>query len=505
MKKIKYFIFLNVFINYNIFCMNFDNFGPIDDLMKKGLNKDNLKNLGVMLNKIDGDPNEGFNFGELFKGLGKFKDILDKLGVPIKAIGEKITKGDLDYGKLLGLYNIFCESFNEGFFNLSLKDKLLQVKCFLGELSKENLEVLFSLLAILGINKQDADYILTNLLEIEDNKITDLKGIISYLASLILFNGKVSDDVKSKVVEKKDKLVILFHGMGDNAKNFYNSCYEDLSKDYDIVSVEYNNCGGLDNLDVFIKGKVEELKDTISEYDNIYIAGHSLGCFVANKFRKLLIKKFVDRKIHFIFHKGFFDLTRTQIYKDLIDKIKGIIDLIFLEDKELFYTILANLTSNYQLLKDFTMNTKFDFLEVKTGHNYIDLIDAFTIINSSEEGKNKVLFVYSENDNMVGAGGLDLYNELLRIQSANGNEKKDENKLDEKSVLTIKEIMKGLMDKNIEDITDDVFKEKGNLDVNIKEILKEGNSNVDRNNNLDAGRKTDSKNTGNPCCCFPCR
>ena len=432
MKKIKYFIFLNVFINYNIFCMNF--------------------NVESLINPI--------------------------------------------------LENIF----GEGFYELSDKEKLLAVKNNISKILKP----LSPFLGLFGLNKNMLKYSLEILENIDVNKIPyDSGGLKSYLASLILFSGEVSDDVKSEVVKKKDKIVILFHGMGDDAENFYKDCSNVFSKDYDIVSVEYNDCEGLGKLDGFIKGKVKELKNTISEYNNIYIVGHSLGCFVANKFRKKLIEEFADKKIHFIFHKGFYDLTKTPIYES-IKKFGRIINLKFLTDEE-SDNVLANLTSNYQLLKDFTMNTKFDFLEVKTGHNDIDLIDAFTIINSSEDGKNKVLFVYSENDNMVGAGGKLIHDELVNINiniNININkEEKDENKLDEKPVIDIKEIMKELMNKNIEDISDDVLKEKCNLDVNIKEILKEGSSNVDKNNNVNdgAGKKTDSNNSGNPCCCFPCR
>ena len=447
MKKIKYFIFLNVFINYNIFCMNFDNFGPIVDLMKIGL-KD--------------DPNKEVSL-------------------------SKLT-----------LESIFGKDFAE----LSDKEKLLAVKNNIPKILKP-----FSpFLGMFGLNENMLKYLLEILENIDVNKIPyDSGGLKSYLASLILFSGEVSDDVKSEVVKKKDKIVILFHGMGDDAENFYKDCSNVFSKDYDIVSVEYNDCEGLGKLDGFIKGKVKELKNTISEYNNIYIVGHSLGCFVANKFRKKLIEEFADKKIHFIFHKGFYDLTKTPIYES-IKKFGRIINLKFLTD-EVSDNVLANLTSNYQLLKDFTMNTKFDFLEVKTGHNDIDLIDAFTIINSSEDGKNKVLFVYSENDNMVGAGGKWIFDKLVNGNININKEEKDENKLDEKPVIDIKEIMKELMNKNIEDISDDVLKEKCNLDVNIKEILKEGSSNVDKNNNVNdgAGKKTDSNNSGNPCCCFPCR
>ena len=307
----------------------------------------------------------------------------------------------------------------------------------------------------LGVkDNKDANNILEEIRKIFGNiKKEDLEadnspaGIKKVLASSILFSGDNSDDYKvnidkkDKNIKKEDKLIFLFHGMGDDSGKFYGAI-QDTIKDFSVVSVEYNK-SSLSNLCDFIDRLYETYKCTIEKFHNIYILGYSFGCLIANKFRSKLLKKFQeeefqgqDRKVHFIFYKGFYDILKCPLYIGVVSMLKSFNQLYekaydtgrgfaFLKDED-SDNELVDVTSNYKLLSESRPVTMFGIENVLTGHTYFgvensEITNALNKIEvniKNNPNMNHVLFVSSKNDEMVSEGGMMLYDALVYTQGS---------------------------------------------------------------------------------------
>lgn len=298
------------------------------------------------------------------------------------------------------------------------------------------------------LNIEEIKKIFNNIDENDLNNDKSPTGIKKVLASSILFSGdkktknvEVNIDKEGKNIEKEDKLIFLFHGMGDNSGKFY-SAIQDTIKGFSVVSVEYNG-SSLSKLEDFINVLYGNYKDDIKNFTNIYILGYSFGCLIANKFRSKLLEKLKtefpdrDRKVHFIFYKGFYDILGCPVYSQVVDMLKGFNELYetvctpnkgfaFLKDRA-SDDGLADVTSNYKLLSESQQDTKFDIYPiVDTGHD-ADNNEITGALNKIEENIknnpniNHVLFVSSENDKMVSEGGRMLFNALTRPQGSAGN------------------------------------------------------------------------------------
>ena len=260
----------------------------------------------------------------------------------------------------------------------------------------------------------------------------------------MLFSGdkktkdvEVNIDKEADAINKEDKLIFLFHGMGDDSGKFYGAIQNEIAG-FSVVSVEYNG-SSLSNLDTFIGNLYRTYKGTIEKFHNIYILGYSFGCLIANKFRSKLLEEFrgnefkgQDRKVHFVFYKGFYDISRCPLYTDVISRLIKFNQLYetmyenggfgFLKDRA-SDNDLADVTSNYKLLSESRLDTMFSIDYVSTHHNVFgnEIKEALENIEKSikdNPNKNHVLFVSSENDEMVSEGGRMLFDALARPQGS---------------------------------------------------------------------------------------
>ena len=289
---------------------------------------------------------------------------------------------------------------------------------------------------------KDVDKILEEIRKIFENiKKDDLEtdnsptGIKKVLASSILFSGEKKDNFADDIDEGKN-LIFLFHGMGGNSKEFYDSIKGTFTN-FSVVSVEYNGCS-LSDLDNFIGDLYKKYNVNIKNLHKIYILGYSFGCLIANKFRSKLLEEFQGqaRKVHFIFYKGFYDILKCPVYIKVVNMLKkfnqlyGTIhkdgDFAFLKDGA-SDDGLADVTSNYKLLSESQQGTQFDIYPiVYTGHDAVnnEITGALNKIEENIKNNpniNHVLFVSSENDKMVSEGGRMLFNALTRPQGSAGN------------------------------------------------------------------------------------
>ena len=359
-----------------------------------------------------GDVNQMINnFDKILNGVG-LGDVAKKLTEEVKNVLKKFKiRGDNDVEKLLYLQG--------------------DIEYFLGTLK-----------GCFSANK-DVDEILGEIKKVFGNiKKEDLIAADSHakikevLASSILFSGDRCENVEDIKNEGGNKLIFLFHGMGDNSADFHGAI-QDTIKDFSVVSVEYNG-SSLSNLDGFIDSLYGTYKGIIENFHNIYILGYSFGCLIANKFRSKLLEEFKDqdRKVHFIFYKGFYNILRCHVYSQVVDMLKCFNELYeaacepntgfdFLKDGASDKD-LAEVTSNYELLSESRPVTMFGIQNVLTGHTVFgtgnsEITDALNEIEENIKNNpniNHVLFVSSENDEMVSYGGMMLYDALTRPQGS---------------------------------------------------------------------------------------
>lgn len=267
-----------------------------------------------------------------------------------------------------------------------------------------------------------------NFNELKNCKPDEIK---SYILSKILFCGDTGPDI-TPIKKDKEKVVIMFHGMSDNANSFQNNNFFNKKNGFDIYAIEYNNCDDLNEIDEYIEKQVESYYEALQQYDKIFIYGFSMGCFIANKFRGALIKKINDnnKRIYFIFDKGFYDITKTKHYHEVfkfLKKFNYILRLDFVDDTSSDNAIVE-LTSNFNILKNAGGNNIKYFIETtNVNHNAASdvlLKNIYNQINKDENKNNNCIYFIDggNNDNMVGSSPLMLYNALTNSRKKQGGE-----------------------------------------------------------------------------------
>lgn len=373
---------------------------------------------------------------------GDIDQMINKLGkfcgdAGFGGVGQKIIKYTTEVGKKL-LNNFKLDGNCDAEKLLDLKNKIGNFIPILKKLpgvkdDEDTKNILEEIRKIFGnIKKEDLE---------ADNSPAGIKKV---LASSMLFSGdkktkdvEVNIDKEADAINKEDKLIFLFHGMGDDSGKFYGAIQNEIAG-FSVVSVEYNG-SSLSNLDTFIGNLYRTYKGTIEKFHNIYILGYSFGCLIANKFRSKLLEEFrgnefkgQDRKVHFVFYKGFYDISRCPLYTDVISRLIKFNQLYetmyenggfgFLKDRA-SDNDLADVTSNYKLLSESRLDTMFSIDYVSTHHNVFgnEIKEALENIEKSikdNPNKNHVLFVSSENDEMVSEGGRMLFDALARPQGS---------------------------------------------------------------------------------------
>ena len=256
----------------------------------------------------------------------------------------------------------------------------------------------------------------------EELKSCDPTEIKSYILSTILFCGDQSEEDIIPNNKEKNNVVIMFHGMGDDTKKFQNDAFFNEENGFDKYVIAYNKCGDLNNLDVYINKKVEIYYEALKNYDQIFIYGFSMGCLIANKFRDALIKKIKDnnKRIHFIFDKGFYDITKTQYYSETFSILKNFNSIFLLNfvDDTVSDNAIVELTSNFNILKNSGGNKFKYFIETTNANHKIASVDLlkkiYDQINKNENKTNDCIYFIDggNNDEMVGSSPLRLYNAL---------------------------------------------------------------------------------------------